>query len=129
MLEKYYRKLVGVGVLWLVLPIGAFTQSANSSVSGRVLDQNSAVIRGATITLQRPGSTQKRMVTADDAGRFRFDHLPPGEYRLGATLLTFSTFEKAISLAGSENIMLEIVLKPRPIAETVVVTSSHLATP
>ncbi|HKZ02185.1 MAG TPA: TonB-dependent receptor [Pyrinomonadaceae bacterium] len=129
MLKKCHRKLVGVGVLWLVLPICAFAQSANSSVSGRVLDQNSAVIRGATITLQRPGSTQKRMVTADDAGRFRFDHLPPGEYRLGATLLTFSTFEKAISLAGSENIMLEIVLQPGPIAETVVVTSSHLASP
>src|SRR5688500_18401302 len=98
-----YRYLVGACVMWAVFPICASAQSATASVSGRVLDQNSAAILGATIGLQQNGSSHEKSVTTDEAGLFRFDYLSPGDYHLVAKHSAFSTFEKVITLGGSVN--------------------------
>jgi Fe(3+) dicitrate transport protein len=114
--------------LWLVLPVCALAQSNSASISGRVLDQNSAAISGATVTLQSDSSPTELTVITDEAGRFRFEGLPASEYRLVTKQAGFSTSETVITAAGTGITAIEILLQPAPIAESVIITSSHLLT-
>jgi len=110
----------------LMLPLCVCAQSS-ASVSGQVVDQNSAAIGGATVTLHQKGLTSEYIVITDESGKFRISHLRPAEYRLMTSQTGFSTLEKPISLTANENAAIEIVLQPGQVAASVVITSSHLA--
>jgi len=56
----------------------------NVTISGRVTDQNGAVIRGATITATLLATRAERTVVADGAGNYKLIQLPPGVYTLKA---------------------------------------------
>jgi Fe(3+) dicitrate transport protein len=114
--------------LWLLLPLCASAQSNSNSISGRVLDQNSAAISGAKITLRPSNSLRELTVITDESGRFRFEGLVAAEYRLLITQAGFSTYDRVISVSGAGNTTIEVLLQPAPIAESVVITSSHLLT-
>ncbi|MDQ3173720.1 MAG: TonB-dependent receptor [Acidobacteriota bacterium] len=112
--------------LWLMLPICASGQSNTTSISGRVLDQNSAAISGATVTLRSNHSPTELTVITDEAGRFRFEGLLAAEYGLVTKQAGFSTSHRVITVTGAWNTAIEVLLQPAPIAESVVITSSHL---
>ena len=126
--QIFCRRLVTSGALWLLFPICATAQSNTALVSGRVLDQNSAAIIGAIVSLRQVGSVDERTVTTTEDGRFRFDGLPSTQYRLVTKQPGFTPFEKLIAVTASGNTSIEIVLLPALIAESVVINSSHLTT-
>jgi protocatechuate 3,4-dioxygenase beta subunit len=69
-------RIVGfVALLWL-----AHGQGAVGAITGVVRDRDGGPIPGATVTALR-GSEQRKAVT-NSAGRYRFDDLPLGSYRL-----------------------------------------------
>src|SRR5947207_396919 len=74
----------------------------NVTVTGRVADQNGAIIPGATIEaiLLKTGAT--RTTVADDEGRYRIIQLEPGIYNLSASFAGFATEKKQelIFIAG-----------------------------
>ncbi len=112
--------------LFLAFAGTATAQNDGLSLSGRIRDQNSAAIEGAYIILSPGNSRLERKAVSDDSGSFSFASLPPGRYQLRVSHEGFVPFEQPISLPLSQNIPLEIVLMPGVIAESVVVTSSHL---
>lgn len=126
--QRFCRHLLTAGALWLMIPPCAYAQSNTAFVAGRVLDQNSAAIRGAMVTLRQTGSAHERTATTTEDGRFRFDGLARAEYRLVTKQLGFTTFERVIAVASNGN-TIEIVLLPALIAESVLINSSHLTTP
>lgn len=121
-----FRALLALA-LWLALPVCASAQSI-PSILGHVLDQNSAAISGATVTLQATRHPTEITVITDEAGQFRFDDLPSAEYRLVVRHAGFSTSERVITVGAPWKTAIEILLQPAPIAESVVITSSHLLT-
>ena len=125
---KAFACFLGLWALALILPIGINAQSSTTILAGRVLDTNSVAIQGASVTLQRMDSYVER-VTTDETGRFRFDALTEGEYRLVIKRSGFNKFEKVIAVSRKPtNTDVEVVLQPQTIAESVVITSSHLLT-
>ena len=114
--------------LCLMLPICAPAQSNLTSILGRVLDQSSAVISGARVTLRPINSPSERTVTTDESGRFRFEGLIAAEYRLVIKQSGFSTSDTVITLTDQGNTPIEVQLQPAPIAESVVITSTRLLT-
>jgi Carboxypeptidase regulatory-like domain/TonB-dependent Receptor Plug Domain len=71
----------------LLLPIGCilFTglveaQSFRGAIIGTVLDQTSAPIAGADVTVKNAGTDLSRAVKTDDAGNFSVPELPLGAY-------------------------------------------------
>ena len=131
MLATNFIRAFAACVLWLILPIPVHTQSTAVSLFGRVMDQNSAAISGATVHLRHPASNYEQTARTDEAGRFHFKDLPFGEYRLVTKQSGFSAFDTVIVVSGkgdSGNRSIEIVLQPESIAESVVITSSHLLT-
>lgn len=123
---RYFLAASGFLVLF---SFGAYGQSTTVSVSGRVVDQDSAAIRGATVSLRQVGAATVQTTVTDETGRFRFEGL--SSTLAGALIVTqpgFSNFERTINLTNDRSALVEVVLQPALIAETVMITSSHLAT-
>src|SRR6266850_700086 len=66
----------------------------NTTISGRVMDQNRDALPGATVTvvLMRLGKT--RSTVTDSEGRYRLIQLQPGYYSLRVSLTGFASQER-----------------------------------
>ncbi len=130
-MPSHQRKFIPLGAaLALVITLAgtATAQTRTPSLSGRVLDQNSAAIPSALVILTPKTSRLERTAVTDDAGSFSFSSLLPGNYQLRVIREGFLPFDQVLVLAPNQNNPLEIVLMPGAIAESVVITSSHLVT-
>jgi outer membrane cobalamin receptor len=114
------------GLLWsfLVFAPALWAQSP-STISGTVVDSTRAVLPRATVRLlDKTGSEVGRNLTNSD-GRFRFERVAPGSYRVEASLTGFSS-EALSAETGSE---LQIVLEIALVREYVTVTADRTETP
>jgi hypothetical protein len=95
--------------------------------SGRVVDQNGALIPGATVTAVLIETGQERTVTADDAGRYRIIELNPGIYTVRASAAGFATVEKTdLTTIAGQNVQLDFTLNPAGVvAEQTTVSESE----
>ncbi|MBA3569775.1 MAG: TonB-dependent receptor, partial [Pyrinomonadaceae bacterium] len=97
----------------------------NVIIGGRVIDQNGAVIPGASVTavLTRTGS--RRTAMADTDGRYRILQLEPGTYVLRASAEGFAVQDsEGIAVISGQALQVEIVLLPQGvIVDPVRVTS------
>ncbi|MGB9179430.1 MAG: carboxypeptidase regulatory-like domain-containing protein [Pyrinomonadaceae bacterium] len=57
-------------------------QSATATLSGRIFDQNGAVISGAQVTATQKATGFKRETTTNEDGLYTLSNLPPGEYEV-----------------------------------------------
>src|ERR1051325_9141658 len=63
----------------------AFTQTLTTGdVSGLVTDVSGAIVPGATVTLKKIDTNEARTSVANEAGRYQFSLLTPGDYTLSA---------------------------------------------
>ena len=73
-------------VVSLVVAVAAFSTQAlaqgetTSAIVGQVADATRALVPGATVTITNRDTGMKRSVRSDDAGRFSFPQLKPGNY-------------------------------------------------
>lgn len=116
-----------LGALGLIGPQSTSAQDLdNVTITGRVSDQNGAVIPGTTIeaVLVRTGAL--RTTVTDDDGRYRIIQLEPGVYTLRASATGFATLEKKeLSFIAGKNARLDFTLLPQGITtEPVVVTAA-----
>jgi hypothetical protein len=85
----------------------------NVTLSGRVLDQNSAVIPGAEVqaTLIKIGTT--RATSSDAAGRYRLIQLQPGTYVIRVFFSGFAPQEfPNITAVAGQNVQFDVTLYP-----------------
>ena len=66
-------------VLLCAFSLSLFAQST-SSVSGQVTDTSGAIVVGASVTLTDITTGSPRTVTTNDAGRYQFSNVAPGNY-------------------------------------------------
>src|SRR5438093_11439874 len=69
------------------IPLGA---QATTSLSGSVTDLSGAVVPNASVTLVNDDTTAQREVRTDTEGRYSFQQVQPGHYRLVAKAPGFS---------------------------------------
>jgi Fe(3+) dicitrate transport protein len=121
-----------IPLFYLIALLALFTtnaaaQSGRSSISGRVVDSNGAVVTTATLTLQQLSTKSEHTASTDSTGAFRFDNLSGSEYRLTAAGEGFSPVSQAIALSQNEARNVEMILQAGTIAESVVVSASRIA--
>jgi len=97
----------------------------NVTITGRVLDQNGAIIPGATIEAVLVSTGATRTTVTDDEGRYRVIQLEPGVYTLRASSTGFATLEKKeLSFIAGKNVQLDFTLVPQGVTvDPVVVTA------
>ncbi|HWV94082.1 MAG TPA: carboxypeptidase-like regulatory domain-containing protein, partial [Vicinamibacterales bacterium] len=101
-------------------PVAA--QSAVANLIGRVVDQQAAAVRGATITVRQVSTSTAWAATSDGEGRFTFPMLAPGRYDFEATLAAFNPWRTSVTLEVGQQRALDVVLSPATVRVDVVVT-------
>jgi hypothetical protein len=103
---------MGRWVLPVVLVLFALSGSAHAQarltgadIEGVITDQSGAVLPGVTVTVTNVDTNVARTVTTDQGGRFYVAALPPGTYRVSASLTGFVT-------QTSEDIVLRLGQSP-----------------
>ena len=127
------KPLALLAALLLVSPAAAQPAARTGSVSGTVRADTDGLPLDALVTLAPAdrGAGPPRILQADVRGRFRFDAVPFGTYRLRATAVTFAPYDRPLRVDGDEAV--RIVLREQrvgaavPAYETreVVVTASR----
>lgn len=96
----------------------------NATVQGIVVDESQGTLPGATVTAtQISTGTQSVVVTGED-GRYQFDNLAPGQYRIRIELPGFASVEIPTIelLVGTHATTPKIALKVAAMEETITVT-------
>lgn len=97
--------------------------TAQSSLRGKVLDPNRAVVTGARIVAQAKGRSSSFSAVTDENGEFSLA-LEPGEYTLKAVAEGFSEAAQTVNLGQSDSVSLEIVLQVAGTTSSVTVSDA-----
>lgn len=84
--------VLSVGLL-LLAPSSVFAQTTGD-IEGTVTDQSGAALPGVTVEATSPNLQGTRTATTGSDGRYRFVSLPPGQYRVAATLAGMGSAQK-----------------------------------
>src|SRR6266481_3017315 len=79
---------LSLAVVWC---IPAFGQVVKGSISGTVTDPQGAVVSGAVVKATQQDTGASFKTTSDSSGSFRFNLIPPGQYKVEATAQGFKT--------------------------------------
>lgn len=98
--------------VWIVFGnFCAFSQSTNADLNGTVIDEQDAVIVGATIKIVDKSKAFEQTRLTDNDGYFIFSHLVPGEYVLTAEQNGFNTSRSNVILNVNDRSSIKIQLK------------------
>lgn len=104
--------------------VGTAQDLDNVSIFGKVTDQHSAVIPGATVQALLLKTGAARTVQTDEDGRYRIIQLEPGVYNITVTFTNFAPEKTSdlLTIAG-QNVQLDFILKPSGVEASTVVMS------
>jgi len=112
------------GICALALP-ALRAQVATGNIRGAVLDASGAVVPEAMVLLTNTDTGLSRSVKTNARGEFAAPLLPLGDYRIAASYTGFQTkVLRGITLQVDQTAVLEIVLDPGAVTETVEVTTA-----
>lgn len=115
-----------VAVPFITAPPSAYAQMDAGSLRVLVLDQSSAVVPGATVTLTNANTGVAQTAVSDDQGYVNFTPLGRGTYDLLTVLDGFRGREmKGLTVDVQERKFLRVTLDPGQIAESVEVSASR----
>ena len=109
----------------LILPNVAFGQAGTSTVTGIVSDPAGQVVPGASVTLINTGTNASRTTTSNDVGKYSFEFVQPGDYRIEVEAKNFkksvlSDVHALVAQSTSADVKLEL----GQVNETVTVSAS-----
>jgi Carboxypeptidase regulatory-like domain/TonB dependent receptor-like, beta-barrel len=91
-------------------PVAAQQSVDYASVSGRVTDQQGAVVPGAQVSARQTQTNVTTETVTDSSGRFRFPYLKVGPYELKVRLQGFADLTRTLDLAVGSAFDLSLVL-------------------
>src|SRR3954471_22021701 len=104
--------LISGALVFLLAGALAWGQSTNAgTIAGIVTDQSGAVVNGANVTLTNTSTKTSRSATTNEAGRYVFVNVSPGNYDLSATKQGFSTTKTQAQVTVGAAIVLNLALQ------------------
>lgn len=118
-----FRYIGCVFAFALLLPV-SFAAQQNATVQGTAVDDSQGVLPGATVTVTEINTGLQSLSVTTEEGRYRFDNLVPGRYKLRMELPGFAPVEIAAMelLVGTNATVPPIAMKMAALEETVVVS-------
>jgi hypothetical protein len=98
----------------------AWAQISTGSIYGKVTDEQSAVLPGATATITG-ANIGARTTPVSAGGDFRFLNLDPGTYTVSVALSGFATTQRTVIVNTGVNVEVPFTMKVAGVAETVTV--------
>ncbi|HEX6372470.1 MAG TPA: TonB-dependent receptor [Longimicrobium sp.] len=98
----------------VIAPIDAAAQNARApSLTGSVVDAEGRPLPRATVTIPRIS----RSARADDAGRFAFNGIPAGTYRVQASVIGYAPLVREVAVGPGATVRFELVATPLSLEE------------
>jgi hypothetical protein len=109
-------------LLTVSLPVSA--QGVTGAISGTVLDEQQAVIAGASVTCKNLETNATRTTVTDSEGRFLMPSLAIGPYELSVERDGFARYvQSPINLSLNQRAVLDVVMQPTAMQEVVTITT------
>lgn len=89
-----------------------FTLPAMGAMVGEVRSADGNLLSSVTVSLERRGINQMTAIT-DRSGRFRFDGVPEGDYRLIVLAREFESWTKTVRVKANEMVTVTAILRPQ----------------
>jgi len=125
-----YSFLRGITAALLVLvAFGAVNaQESRGSLTGKVSDQNGAVLPGATVVIKNIETNVAGTTITNEEGSYSFPLLQPGNYSLAVTATGFAAATReGIQISVSEKRTLDVPMQVTGVGEMVMVVGSSAA--
>ena len=104
------RKSLLAAALLLCICASAFAQT--SSISGTVSDPSNALIPGVTVVATNTGTGVASTILTNESGAYNFVTLPPGPYKISATLQGFQPANVTnIDLGSAQTLRFNLTMK------------------
>ena len=112
--------------LTLCLILGLTASAVAAEVQGSITDRSGGALEGAAVRLLNVATGQEITATADVSGRFRFQNLRPGVYRLAASFTGFSDASRTIFVSDDqETLTVDVELQLGGVREEVTVSAAR----
>jgi hypothetical protein len=124
---KFASGLIKGAVLALLLaiPLTGFAQTTSATIVGTISDPSGSIVPGAQVTARNPDTGLTRTVTTNEAGTYRFEFLPVGNYVIEVTANGLRKASRAgIVLEVNDTARVDISLTVGQVTETVTVTEA-----
>ncbi len=111
-MKSAYRFSLALSVCLLLLaPVAVFAQTTGT-VDGTVTDQSGAPLPGVTVELTGPNLQGMRTAVTSADGRYRFPSVPPGPYKVVASLSGFGRVQKnaTVTLGSTASVAMQLSL-------------------
>lgn len=115
-------------MLALVAASGLSAQEYRGRVQGVITDSTQAVVVGASVTLSNVNTGVSATRTTDVTGRYLFDLVEPGMYRVTVVMEGFSRYvQENVLVENRGDVTVNAVLQVGSVTETVSVSASPVA--
>ena len=107
-------------VVFAIACAGAWAQTSQGRISGRVSDSTGAVVVGASVTIDNTAKGVKRTVQSNGAGDYVVPNLDPGNYSLVVESPNFKrAVRNGVELEVAKDLKIDFQLSPGATTETV----------
>ena len=118
-------RIARTAALMLALAPAAYGQQTAGNIEGRIIDQQSAPVPGATVTAVNSQTGYNRSAVTDSEGLYRLSALPIGTYDLKVDMSGFSGLErKALTVSVGQTLSVDLTLQVAQVAENVDVSAA-----
>ncbi|MFY9556766.1 MAG: TonB-dependent receptor, partial [Blastocatellia bacterium] len=116
---NYSRSIIAMAVCLLTLSVCAQAQTITATLEGRVTDNSSAAVNGASVTAVNSSTGLSRSAVTSDSGEYRISLLPVGEYTVTVEHRGFRRDARKIVLVIGQTASLDFDLQAGGVAEQV----------
>ena len=110
----------------LALPIAAFAQTERGTITGIVMDSSKAAVPGVSVAVINAGTNSATNVVSSESGTYSATNLPPGTYRIEATLQGFQTSKvEGVTLNAGTTARVDVTLSLGSVSESVLVVAEN----
>jgi len=118
------RSTIPLLVVFSLLAVAAGAQTG-ADLHGFVRDPSGSPAAGVAVVVENVDTATRRETLSDAAGRYRFPSLPPGRYKLVASLLGFTPAERAgLELQVGQDADVDVTLGLPGLEEAILVTEA-----
>lgn len=112
-----------IGTL-LAASTAGLAQESRGSITGRIIDPQSAVVPGATVTVTNADTNVARSTTTNQTGYYEVTFLDPGKYKVEVTAQGFKKVSRGpIRLSVGDRLAVDITLELGEATQTVQVSA------
>jgi len=120
------RAFLRCGILILLCCAWVSAQVVTGRIEGRVVDEQGAVVRGASVSASDLSTNVVKSTTTNESGWFQIDPLDAGTYDVTVSAANFASFRQRLLVRVAQAASLDVKLRLQAVVAEIDVTASPM---